>query len=401
MPEQLLEEELFECAECGAEWRCIEDAEDCCAHRCDSCGSSYHGYDAEDAAYRCCRYACGDCGTVFDYEDEANDCCRGSNDYPALPDVEPYRLSVPSIAGRPARLCSIEQELARGGHAVAQMLYDIGYAESSTIRNYSYDPAMGTIAVKEDGSIPYEGGEVVYSRFRLDRDDDVRTVSTALTKIRQLRDEGIVRSASSCGVHIHVAARDQDGNVLSPVAMTALHEIFSFAEDCLFSLAAAGWDRHRQRPSDGGYCKAIPKIRDGSSPQKVARLMRRDRYFALNFQRLLNAAASCSCGAAQVGDWTECDCGAFDRGTVEWRIFNTSTKPETLHAWVLLAHALTALAVSHEVGTLPTHEYGSTSPEEKWTVLKWILDNAPLLEEEREVIVAAARRSPGIRVPRR
>ena len=78
--------------------------------------------------------------------------------------------------------------------------------------------------------------------------------------------------------------------------------------------------------------------------------MRSDRYYGLNFQRLFEAAGRCSCGAATMGDWASCDCGAFDSATVEWRVFNASTLPRTIHAWIVMAHAMTAYAARHELG---------------------------------------------------
>src|SRR4030095_454614 len=129
----------------------------------------------------------------------------------------------------------------------------------------------------------------------------------------------------------HVSVRDVDGGSLSTRDVAALYEVWCYAEDMLYSLSAAGWNRHRQTPEreGSGYCKAVPKVQGAGTPTKGWRAMRGDRYFGLNFQRLYNAVSNCSCGAATVGDWESCDCGAMNRATIEWRVFNASTPPPT------------------------------------------------------------------------
>jgi hypothetical protein len=208
----------------------------------------------------------------------------------------------------------------------------------------------------------------------------------------------------TAGTHIHISARAENGTMIGPRQMAALHEIFCYAEDFLYSLAAAGWDEHRASPdAHGGYCKPVPKLPSGEKATgwRVHGLMSRDRYFGLNFQRLLGAATNCSCGAARFGEWEACECGAFDSATVEWRLFNASTKPETLHAWLLLAHSLTALSMTHEVGTLTANPYGASDAEARRAVQSWIERTAPLTDDEVHVIRQAARRSPGLGKPRR
>ena len=116
----------------------------------------------------------------------------------------------------------------------------------------------------------------------------------------------------------------------------------------------------------------MPKLNNASALQ-VNRVMSRDRYFGLNFGRLLQAANRCSCGAATFGCWDECECGVFDSATVEWRVFNASTKPETIHAWLLLSAAMTAHAMVHPIGTLPIHAYGTGTAETRWDALHYLV----------------------------
>ena len=153
----------------------------------------------------------------------------------------------------------------------------------------------GTVHVEEDGSLPHDGGEVVFDRFHLSESPDSERMSTVLTKIRQLRDSGSgsarpVRTGFAAGIHVHVAAKAVTGECMTPESVAALYELWCYAEDMLYSFSAAGWNRHRQ-PADhyGGYCKPVPKSENEASPREVWRLMRSDRYYGLNFQRLFSA----------------------------------------------------------------------------------------------------------------
>ena len=391
--------EVFLCRSCDSEYSSEDDAYDCCRHYCPSCGGQY---DFEDEARECCWHSCPDCGSGHEYEEDAMSCCRSSfhGSLPTLPETDDYVVTVPAIEGRPVRLCSLEQELSKGGTMVAALLYEQGWSTEQTMDRYHNGGSRpGSIHVEEDGSLPSEGGEVVYDRFNLSWDSDAETMGRCLTKIRQLRDaqsgpDRLVKTGYEAGVHVHISARSVDGSTtLGPHQVANLYEIWCYAEDMLYAFSAAGWDRHRQ-PADhyGGYCKPVPKALN-ASPREVWRLMRSDRYYGLNFQRLFEAVGRCSCGAATMGDWNACDCGAFDRATVEWRVFNASTRPETIHAWIVMAHAITAYAERHEFGTLQANPMGSTTPAEKREVLEHLLTVLPLTDGERELIRDTADRA--------
>jgi hypothetical protein len=397
---------VYHCSHCGSEWNDADDAYDCCRHSCPSCGAE-HRY--EDEAYQCCWYSCPECGERHEYEEDAMSCCRSSSHFngslPVLPETDIYDVTIPEIPGRPARLCSLEQELVAGGAMVARLLYEEGAASYDYVQTYHSSNSMssaGMVHVEEDGSLPSEGGEVVFDRFDLSQAGPASRMSRILTKIRQIRDSGTgrdrpIRTGFEAGIHVHIAARAANGETLTPHQITALYELWCYAEDMLYSLSAAGWNRHRQ-PSDhyGGYCKPVPKSANETSPREVWRLMRADRYYGLNFQRVFEAVGRCSCGAATMGDWQSCDCGAFDKATVEWRVFNASTRPQTIHAWMVMAHAMTAHAAVWELGVRPEHPMGSQTAAEKRQVLNHLLRVLPLTDGERRLIRDTADRSPGL-----
>src|SRR5580765_6986167 len=223
---------LYECSHCGADYDSEESADYCCAYQCPRCGDRY---SEEYSAETCCPvYECPDCGAEWEDEDDAQSCCHSrGRSYPALSDLqEVHLLSIPALPNRPARLCSIEQEITRGGAEAAQMLYDFGFADQSGITGYSSSPNRGRVGVTTDASLPSVGGEVIYSRFLLSEQHDVEQMSMAVAKMRQLaREANVVRVGKAAGTHIHVSATAEDGTRLGPSQMAALHEIFCYAED--------------------------------------------------------------------------------------------------------------------------------------------------------------------------
>lgn len=377
-------EYVWACPDCRTWHSTEEEAADCC----------YEPVEEQEYFY------CGNCGEPWSTESAADSCCfeeeedYGSASLPVIAREDVYRVSVPALSGRRLRLCSIEQELTAGARRAAETLCEIGISPYSEIVSYSQSGSAGGAVVKEDGSLPESGGEVVYSRFSLWSERDATEFSYALARIRQLADNGLVKCGAAAGTHIHISAKSSDGSCFMPEHITALHELFTHLQDTLYALAACGWKEHRCRYGDEGYCKTLPEPWEGKK-SGVVRAMRQDRYFGLNFQRLFSAVQACSCGAAIVGAWDECDCGAMDSATVEWRLWNSSTKPETIHAWLLLSHALTALATSHTIGTLEPTEIRTGTPQSRWSQLEWLLSHAPLSAEEQEVIRSAAHRSPG------
>ena len=399
----------FTCSECAYVHPFETHAQECCPqYECSFCGNLYaYDYQAEDCHP---EYECDNCGDITrdynhecEYDDDVPHDDYGNpievNYPPEIRDIVPTtQLYVPSLPLRPARYCSIEQELCSGATIVARMLADLGVSQYNTVANYSRDADPRWILIKQDSSLPEKGGEVVYSRFNLSNTAEVKRLSKTVACIRALREGNLVTTTTAAGTHIHISALDEDGgNVFGPAQMASLYEIFSFTEEVLFQLATAGWQYHRDQ--GGEYARALTKF-DKVSAGKVARSFQHHdhRYFSLNFLRLLNAARNCSCGACVSGDWDDCECGSLRMGTIEWRVFNATTKPETLHAWVLLSHGLTAAAFGHQLGTLQPNAWQHTAPEKHAWIFSWILQNCPFLDEERQIIVNCARRVPSLQI---
>ncbi len=398
------------CDSCGREHRYEQDARACCLFTCDECGAT-HNY--EEDAIDCCAYYCPSCGERHYDQGDADNCCYDpeyEDDYhepePAtypseiLDTVVSYPILIPEIAGRPARLCSLEQELSSGGSRAAKLLHDLSIAPDPYIQNYSHSGHPGLAVVKGDGSLPAGGAEVVYSRFNLADRIMSQRFSEGIWRLREMKRQRLVTTSRQAGTHIHISATGIDGtpeSVFGPANIAALYEIWSFCEDVMFKLASAGWESHR----GVNYTRPVPKFQASEipSPGRVIQQMGGQRYFSLNFTRLLQAAQQCRCGACAVGDWRECNCGSLMNGTIEWRVFNASTKPETIHGWLILTHALTAKAMTHQLGSLPeANGYEETDAEKHAWIFSWILNECPMTDVEKMVLIGLAKRSPGLAI---
>ena len=124
---------------------------------CEQCGATH--YSEWDAADCCPSHECPSCGGMYFSESEADDCCGTSfhGDVPALQDIPVHEITVPVIEGRPARLCSLEQEVADGGAVIARLLYEEGWSGNDYIQSYHSSGSgggPGSVHVEEDGSLP-------------------------------------------------------------------------------------------------------------------------------------------------------------------------------------------------------------------------------------------------------
>lgn len=400
------EEYIYMCSECEAEHLYEDEAHDCCTFMCENCGEYYESVSDAD---NCCSYSCPNCHSYYSSAEWADNCCEDAREQqrlmnPEYPEIiesatPEYTIYIPEIEGRPARVSSIEQELSAGGSAVARMLHRIGISDHDRIVNYSYEGMPGLANVKEDASLPRGGGEVVYSRFLLNEGRDMGRLAKAMACIRALEAEGIVDTTGAAGTHIHLSALDTHRKAFGPAQIASLYEIFSFGEDVIFRLGAAGWPDHRGTQ----YTRLMPKLnkedRQGITASKVVKQAGEDRHFSLNFRRLLDAVHRCRCGSCVVGDWDSCECNALEQGTIEWRVFNATTDPEILHSWLLLAHGITGAAFGHTLGTLEPHDYNQTDPELHPWIFGWLLWNCPFDDSERQLLFNTARKSPGLNLP--
>ena len=372
-----------QCEHCGERHRESGDALDCCTTRCQNCGIRYHD---EDDAFDCCRYRCDECGSTYESSRERDRCCGDVTD-----ETDPVRsetgamhlIKLDRSSGRRPRLISVEQEISHGLDRISEL----------ASRGDWYGDG---VTVKDDGSLAEDGAEVEYSKMNLYEQHDAEAFSEKIRAIRILRNDGEIRTGARAGTHIHVSAHDLDGRRVTPKALASVYGAFCHCEGAIYRIAAAGWVRHRREESETDYAQVLQK-HQGMKVKHVMTLQSpHERYYGVSYARILNAVGACHCGAIRVGDWQDCECDYWRDATWEWRVFNSTTRPETMHAWILLAVGLTDYAIKNDCVNLPIHGYDSTASMESLKEQVDFILNFKFSEAERKVMKSVIAMSPGL-----
>jgi hypothetical protein len=254
----------------------------------------------------------------------------------------------------------------------------------------------GNTDVKDDGSLSDDGVEIVYSRLNLYDDRVAAQFSEQIAAVRKLRNDREIRTGSLAGTHIHVSAHDLGGKRVTPRALASVYGAFCHCEGAIYRIAAAGWARHRREEASTDYASILRKKAD-LKPKDVFQLQNpSERYYGVNYSRIMTAVNYCSCGAVKCGDWQDCTCDYWEQATWEWRVFNSSTRPQTLHAWILLATGLTDWALKHDCSRLPIHGYDVNGSRDSLQAQVDFILGFNYTDAEREVIKGVIGMSPGL-----
>lgn len=176
--------------------------------------------------------------------------------------------------------------------------------------------------VKYDASVQGGGVEVVSPPLDFDDEQQRAQVTKVIKTIR----EAGARTEPSAGIHIHVESRD-----LTAKQVAAVGRLFVKYEDVLYRLASSGWNN--MRPSWERYARrytdefksALPRVRDETSL--------RNAYYG----RGRGTFAGHSDPARIYGVNLH---SHFYRGTIEFRLFNSSMNPERIQTYIAICIAL-------------------------------------------------------------
>lgn len=187
--------------------------------------------------------------------------------------------------------------------------------------------------VKRDGSVP-NGGEMVSPPLDFDNEENRQQVTTA---VEALQAAGALTTPNA-GIHVHCEAKNEDGTDFSARQIGAVVRFFYKFEDAIYRIASSGWETIR--PGARTFAKPIPEEtaraimnvrtmddlkmiwngRDDNGNRRRGRsgVINRmhDRYHAVNLQSF------------------------FYRGTIEFRVFNSSLNPKRIQAYVALCMAI-------------------------------------------------------------
>ena len=400
------------------------------ARECITIGKTAEGKDNRWACKKChARFSCPVCKRYDvqtklvqrDYKSMCQVCADGYDDEKRKKhevfskDELPVdgSLRIPSLPERPFRTVSIETEVDGDGPYLARALYRCGLIERPYVESYNQHASAESpfpAFLKHDGTV--SGGELITFLLNLDDKDHADVLLDILAKLRGLREEGKVQHNANCAGHIHVDAHNytySDG--------WRLGSIFGYLEDPIFRLAGAGSPyghrsldrRHQERAAnhqEGGWTKPLVKGPFGTQGTWGLRIEQLGRGHALNFKPFFDARNYCQCGdyRYQAGDKCRCNLG---KATIEWRVFNSTSNPRILHAWIAFIQAVHAYAQQPTAMTeAEEKKYPELSWDRKpWTSLsepfhdkqrerlEWIFSNLPLTPGERDSLVYALKQS--------
>lgn len=206
----------------------------------------------------------------------------------------------------------INQEARRVGLAVGDSGSHTGHSETQWL-------------TKHDGSVS-GGAELVSPPLDFDSASDRNKVDTAIAALQL----GGASTHNSAGIHVHIDASDLSAQQVANVGRF----MFKF-EDVIYRIASSGWTRLRPAGMNN-YCKPVPeemvrrlcKVRDldgfyrawyGSVQDGLH--FRNSHYHESRYHGL------------NLHSWCY-------RGTIEFRIFNSSLNPDRVQAYIALSMAI-------------------------------------------------------------
>ena len=282
---------------------------------------------------------------------------------------------------RPPRLLSLEQEFTAGTDNVTAALALENYGYHSGPRGYNQ-----SLTTEGDSSCD---GELIYGRWDLSDPLIAAPFGEVVEQVDEVRAAGECRIGYAAGLHVHIdMSREKFATV------RALYLVFNHLEDCLYRLASAGYGEHRDSYTGSDYS---PPPRKGlRTAVEIHRHFRGGRG-GLNLSNYLESVLQCSCGAAMLGAWDECTC-YLQQQTVEFRLWNATTRPRKVHAYCALSHALVEWAHSNpgaKIERLSERPYAPNNPNpaQLRASLSFILSKLPLSASEKVSVLWTARRS--------
>lgn len=187
-------------------------------------------------------------------------------------------------------------------------------------------------AVKRDGSVQ-GGGELVSPPLDFDDPDQRGQVDIAVDALLRAG----AQTDPMAGIHVHIEAKNEDGTVFSGRQIGSVVRFAYKFEDAIYRIASSGWQS--LRPGARSYCKPIPeelaqsimraktideirnlwdgynlsgnRVRNGSQWNRSM-----DRYYAINMRSF------------------------FQRGTIEFRYFNSSLNAKRIQTYIALCAAI-------------------------------------------------------------
>lgn len=215
----------------------------------------------------------------------------------------------------------IEVEFGGDLTALINELVAEGLSSNSSVHSYMGHSETEWI-VKRDGSVQ-GGGELVGPPLRFDSEEDRDQVTRAIKCMQRAG----CRPIEQAGIHVHIESRG-----MTPRQISAVGRMFARYEDVLYRLGTSGWRTLRSAARQ--YAKPLTEDqKKGLAKAKTDDQLQRAYYGSDGgWRRESHGHSSRYCGLNLHSHWY--------RGTIEFRIFNSSVNPERVQAYIAVCAAI-------------------------------------------------------------
>jgi hypothetical protein len=240
--------------------------------------------------------------------------------------------------------------------------------------------------VKYDGSVS-GGGELVGPPLDWDNPEDRAQVTKAF---QALADAGCTTHPNA-GVHVHIDASDLDGKQVAGVVRA-----YTKYEDQIYRIATSGWETMRSGARNN-YAKRMERSRvERLAKAKTKEQIGLGYYGTRNYHSLGHSHSSRYYGL-NLHSW-------FYRGTIEFRIFNSTMNHKRVLAYITLCMALVqdgrnnklrsinkvfALGTMHAAATRSSDEGKAEAKKQLHHLsqfLRWENKDTPISKEDLDLI---------------
>lgn len=307
-------------------------------------------------------------------------------------------LLIPSSKQRPVRTISVETEFNGNGKQVAKLLYAAGLTASPNLSAYSSqgDSKKYPCFIKTDSSVT--GGELITYLLDLDNENHAAALLRMTEVMRGANKASQADFTANAGGHIHIDLHGFDTD-----SLWSYYTLFMYLQMPLYYIAGAGASYGHRSLEGSRYGAAPTQGPFGSKKVFIQSIFQNNRREGLNLSNyIIGLRNGCGCGAALSGDWQDCDC-VINKGTAEWRLWNSTVNPRILHAWTALMQSVTAWAQESKAveSDFPyllweRSNFNTLSASRTAQIrerLEWMHRNLPLTMPERDSIVYACKKS--------
>lgn len=301
---------------------------------------------------------------------------------------KPCDMLITSTPQRPVRLCSVELEITHGAERVIEELYKKGLSTSAEIVTYHQGDENSFAYMEQDSSLPSDGGELIFSKMRMDDPVTVSKLRESLGVLRRHIKNGDATIDLRTGAHVHIDAHKTGFNHIRNNAI-----LFNYLEDVIYRLSAANYTRHRGTH----YALVLPKGQMDSQAVFNQSFFRNNvHHSVLNVAYYHHAVMkNCGCGQIVAGHPDDCEC-QLGKCTVEFRVFNGTSSWKKLHAYIALCMSMVAYARNVEDMDVedfppnlynPVGEINSKKVDEWKHRLVWTFENLYFTESEKDALM--------------